>query len=355
MLASMTNNNYSSELRAASDRFFHDLLVMKHGERILIYRDASGALDLSEALQASAIEIGVAVEFLDLVREDSIEICAERIHCAITKGDFDAICELSEQYFYQTNAWTLARSKRVPAYSLAGIDADSFLRCVGRVDQKKMFEFGQYLAGVIKSGMKVEIMSNAGTMITCDMHAPWFYRFLPIWPSKPRASISSPSGYLNTPSGSTFMGGQLAFQPIRKSINGTAVIDAYLWPPDEIGEFDSGSVILTLVRGEVTRIEGCERKAGIVKRWFGLKHIPIKHFCLGFNPGARLSGKILEAERAYGTISIGVGDYPLHTDGIIKKPTIIIDGKCLMKDGSFANIESNDLLKHRTNIEQNEM
>jgi leucyl aminopeptidase (aminopeptidase T) len=332
------------ELNATAAGFVRELLCVRPGWKVLIYRDRDRPLELSEALRGAAERQGARVEMHEIDRKVPIEESASKLENAIEGGGVDAICELSEQYFYQSSAWKNARKKGVKAYSLAGLDADAFVRCVGRVDQKKMFEFGQHLAGTIKSGRKVEIKSSAGTAITCEMHAPSFYKLLPLrW--RPKASTGSPSGYLGEGGSSTFMGGQLAFQAIRKSISGTAVIDAYFWPPDEIGEFDSGSVILTLVKGEVVRIEGCERKSGIIRRWFGSNPMPIKHFCLGFNPGARLSGKILEAKRVYGTISIGVGDYPLHTDGIISKPTILIDGKCIAKDGEFTGKDRNDLSK----------
>lgn len=337
-------NREQDELNAAAAEFVSELLGVRRGGKILICRDRERRFELSEALRRAAEYEGAQVEMLEIDRSVPIEESASKLEKAIESGGFDVICELSEQYFYQSKAWKNAREKGVKAYSLAGLDADAFIRCVGRVDQKRMFGFGQQLAKTIKSGRKVEIRSNAGTTITCEMRASWFHKLLPLrW--RPRASIGSPSGYLGEGGSSTFMGGQLAFQAIRNSINGTAVIDAYFWPPDKVGEFDSGSVILTLVKGKVVRIEGCERKAELMKRWFASNPMPVKHFCLGFNPGARLSGKTLEAERVYGSISIGVGDYPLNTDGGISKPTILVDGKCIAKDGEFAGKDRNDLLK----------
>jgi leucyl aminopeptidase (aminopeptidase T) len=53
---------------------------------------------------------------------------------------------------------------------------------------------------------------------------------------------------------------------------------------------------------------------------------------------------VLEDEKVLGTCHIALGnnlslggsvDAPLHLDGVLKKPTIRIDGRLIMKDGGF--------------------
>lgn len=56
-----------------------------------------------------------------------------------------------------------------------------------------------------------------------------------------------------------------------------------------------------------------------LNRWFEGQTKEIQHFCFGFNPGAKLSGKIMGAERVFGYISIGIGKYPClpwHTNWV---------------------------------------
>jgi len=118
-------------------------------------------------------------------------------------------------------------------------------------------------------------------------------------------------------------------------MEGTGVVDGYYWPPSEVSRVFDESIILKIKKGKVIGIEGCPVKSKILEEWFKDQIKFVKHFCIGFNPGARLSGKINEAERVYGTISIGIGNYPYHTDGIIKKPTIMLDDVCIEKDGVY--------------------
>jgi leucyl aminopeptidase (aminopeptidase T) len=132
----------------------------------------------------------------------------------------------------------------------------------------------------------------------------------------------------------TFMGGQVAFLGVPGTIEGTAVIDGYLSPPEEIGPLEN-PIVLKMSKGRVVNIDGCPSKSLILSKWLDGKEKGIEHFCIGFNPGARLSGNIVEAERAFGHIVIGLGKYPFHTDGIIKNPQLILDNKVILKNNTF--------------------
>ena len=61
----------------------------------------------------------------------------------------------------------------------------------------------------------------------------------------------------------------------------------------------------------------------------------LAEFGVGTNPKAKLSGKVLEDEKIRGTVHFAFGndlsyngdnDVPIHLDGIVCKPTVVIDG-----------------------------
>ncbi|MBU3941314.1 MAG: aminopeptidase, partial [Nanoarchaeota archaeon] len=65
---------------------------------------------------------------------------------------------------------------------------------------------------------------------------------------------------------------------------------------------------------------------------------------IGTNPKAKITGNVLEDEKVLGTVHFafgndlsynGTNDVPLHLDGIIKEPTIEVDGKTIMKNGKL--------------------
>jgi leucyl aminopeptidase (aminopeptidase T) len=70
----------------------------------------------------------------------------------------------------------------------------------------------------------------------------------------------------------------------------------------------------------------------------------IAEFGIGTNDSAKLSGVLLEDEKVMGTIHIALGNnvsmggnvnIPIHLDGVVKKPTVWMDDKLLMKDGKL--------------------
>ncbi|MFQ5512208.1 MAG: aminopeptidase [Candidatus Krumholzibacteriia bacterium] len=71
----------------------------------------------------------------------------------------------------------------------------------------------------------------------------------------------------------------------------------------------------------------------------------IAEFAIGTNKKAKLTGVVLEDEKVYGTCHVAFGDntsYPggknpstLHMDVVVKKPTIALDGRTIMKNGKL--------------------
>ena len=65
---------------------------------------------------------------------------------------------------------------------------------------------------------------------------------------------------------------------------------------------------------------------------------------IGTNPFCKITGNALEDEKVLGTCHFafgndmsynGTNNVPIHLDGIIRKPTITVDGTVIMKDGVF--------------------
>jgi len=94
-----------------------------------------------------------------------------------------------------------------------------------------------------------------------------------------------------------------------------------------------------IIRDSAQAIELHEMLAVVGENAFKVAELGI-----GTNPNCRLSGIVLEDEKVLGTVHFafgndlsyqGTNDVPLHLDGVIKKPTILVDGLVLMKEGAF--------------------
>ncbi|MEM4038944.1 MAG: aminopeptidase, partial [Nitrososphaerota archaeon] len=82
----------------------------------------------------------------------------------------------------------------------------------------------------------------------------------------------------------------------------------------------------------------------------------IAHLSYGCNPGAKLTGNILEDERVWGVVEWGIGSQSStfkgklglassHTDGICLNPTLIADGEKIIKDGEYIHPELIEYVK----------
>jgi leucyl aminopeptidase (aminopeptidase T) len=189
------------------------------------------------------------------------------------------------------------------------------------------------LAELLRKGDKMQITTLAGTDLISQIGGrPVFHN----------------SGIISKPGEQSFLGGQVSWAPLEESINGTIVFDGSLWPPEEVGLLKA-PITLEVKKGEIRDIKGGS-EAKIFERWLSSFNDPkmfkIAHLSWGFNPGARLSGKILEDERIFGCIEIGIGSQrprfkgtvgsaKAHTDGVMLNPTVILDDKIIEKEGKF--------------------
>jgi leucyl aminopeptidase (aminopeptidase T) len=103
-------------------------------------------------------------------------------------------------------------------------------------------------------------------------------------------------------------------------------------------------VKITVKKGYAVKIEGAEDLKEVLEKVKDLKAYNIAEFGIGTNPKAKVTGRVLEDEKAKGTCHIALGnnigfggktDVPIHVDGIILKPTIFVDGKKIIKDGKL--------------------
>ncbi len=163
-------------------------------------------------------------------------------------------------------------------------------------------------------------------------------------PPGPLPFVFPPSG-LPRAGEATFLGGQLAFRGVSSTVEGVAVIDGTLWPCPDGCAFEA-PLTLSIRCGVVVDFTGPPALARALGERFRGGAARVEHFCIGFNPGARPSGNLLEAERTFGAISVGFGEGELHTDGVMTRPTLVTDRGTVETEGRFGGegLESAHLL-----------
>jgi len=235
----------------------------------------------------------------------------------------------------------MQENKKLRYLCLVGMDTEMMVRVIGRVDFKVLKDFEELVTAKTLKAKHVRMTTPAGEDVEFDMD-----------PTRP---ISCETGYVDTP-GPHMMAGQIGWAPVFESINGTIVFDGSLVPP--VGLLKT-PVRLTVKNGEVIKIEGSSEAAQF-EAWLKSFNHPqmfkLAHVCYGFNPGARLTGNILEDERVWGGTEWGIGNVgpmlipggipaPSHSDGICLNTSVWLDGVQIMDKGQVLDPELQALAK----------
>ncbi len=318
-----------------------ELLCCEPKSHLVITADTGSDREVVDALftAASSQEVIPIVIWMPMLKENQTEP-PPAVASALLKAD--RICSMEKGYFIHSNATRQALKEGARVDFFGGMDADSIIRCIGNLNFKEMITLGERLTKFIQDGGEMRITSEKGTNL-----------YMGLDPMRP---VYHHRGIADIPNDITFLGGQIAFAPIEESIHGKIVFDGTVWPPEEIGLLDS-PIELTVENGKVIQVDGTN-KAKHFEKWLkSFKHpnsYNVAHLSLGFNPGAKLLGNIIEDERVFGCIEIGIGaqsDHfngkagraPSHCDGIILSPSFSIDGETIEEAGKYIHPELIDL------------
>ena len=107
-------------------------------------------------------------------------------------------------------------------------------------------------------------------------------------------------------------------------------------------------LVVPIANGRLVHMEGVDAEGPYAERLGVLFDQPengtIAELGIGTNEAAKLCGIILEDEKLYGTVHIAFGTNTsfggttkaaCHLDGIILKPTLYLDGECVIREGEF--------------------
>ena len=305
---------------------------LREGENVLIYADTAADWTAVEHIAEAVHAAGGIVSII--LYETRLEVDIEPpAPLAVAMGKSDLIIELAEKYIIHTQSYLEALKAGARILCLTGMTREIMKRCIADVNYPKMIKFGDNIVKVLKQGDKMNIKTPGGTDLRCELG---------------NRLVEHNATRIYNSSEETYLGGQVSWYPIESTIEGAVVFDGSLWPPEDLGLLKQ-PIRLKVKRGEITSIEGgaeAKRLQSWLESFNDPKMFKIAHLSYGFNPGARLSGKILEDERIFGCVEIGIGSQvpsfevgpaSAHTDGIMLNPTVILDGEVIEKEGKFVN------------------
>lgn len=333
---------YEYELGKAAKILCEDLFKLKPGETFVITADTECEKRVIDATATAAFACDAkpmviyTASPLGVGKAADPMLPLESLTAALLKAD--AWVEFNNKWLLYSTPYDIAMkgNKKLRHLCLVGMNVDMMVRNIGRVDYPNLEKFMMLVTKKTLSAKHMRITTPAGTDVEFN--------------NEPGRKPIMELGYANTP-GSHMMAGQIGWSPNFESINGTIVFDGSLVPP--IVGILKEPVRLTIKKGEIVKIEG-GKEATEYEKWLKSFNHPqmlkLAHVCYGFNPGARLTGDILEDERVWGGTEWGLGNVgailvpggisgPSHTDGICLNSSVWLDGVQIMDKGQLLDPE----------------
>lgn len=315
-----------TKLDSASTIAIRDCMGAKKNESILVITDELKR-EIGYSLYSNAVRLGYKTL---LVEMKSGKINGEEPSAPVADlmQKFDVVFCPTAKSLTHTNARRAASAKGVRVATFPGITKDVMIRGMN-ADYKKISRLSIKLKGILEKGKHVRVTAPAGTDISFSIKGRTSYA------SKGLFHKKGESG--NLPTGETFLA------PVEGTSEGVFVVDGSM---AGLGLIKNANIRIEVKKGYATKITGGKIAAKLKQQLdaVGKDARSIAEFGIGTNDSAKLSGILLEDEKVMGTIHIAVGNnvsmggsvnVPIHLDGVIKKPTVYLDGKLLMKDGTL--------------------
>ncbi|MEK6875868.1 MAG: aminopeptidase [Nanoarchaeota archaeon] len=252
--------------------------------------------------------------------EPSNEIAKEMLN-------YDAEILITTNSLSHTNARINACKKGARIVTMPGITKEILERTID-IDYNKLTKVHKKLGDIIDEGKKVKITTKLGTNLKFSIKGRKAF-------GRDSGLFTKKGSFGNLPTGEIFVA------PVERTANGIYVVDASF---AGIGKLKS-PIKIYVKNGHAVKIEG--KKADALTKLLdssGKEARNIAEFGIGTNEKAKITGNILEDEKVIGTCHIALGNnvgfggktsVQLHLDGIIKNPTIFVDGNKILDKGKL--------------------
>lgn len=313
-----------TKLDSASIIAIKDCMGVKKGESVLVITDEIKRV-IGYSLYENALKLGHRAL---LVEMKSGKINGEEPMPQISElmQKFDVVFIPTAKSLTHTDARRNASAKGARIATFPGITREVMIRGMN-ADYKRISALSIKLKKILEKGRHVRVTAPAGTDISFGISGRTSYA------SKGLFHKKGESG--NLPTGETFLA------PVEGTSNGVFVVDGSM---AGLGLIKQANIRIEVRDGYAEKITGGILARKLIKQLdsVGRDARNIAEFGIGTNDSARLSGILLEDEKVMGTVHIALGNnvsmggkinVPIHLDGVIKKPTVYLDGRTIMKNG----------------------
>lgn len=193
------------------------------------------------------------------------------------------------------------------------------------VDHRRINVLTRKLANLLSKANKALITTDRGTHLELHLAKRRGYVDTGI--------IKKPKEFSNLPAGEAYIA------PQEYKSNGIIVVDGSFAP---VGLMKN-PVVLEINKGSLVKINGNHTLNHLFKK-YGKRERVLCELGIGTNPRARITGNVLEDEKVLGSVHVafgnnvgfgGINTAKIHLDGVMKKPSVSLDGKLLIRKGKF--------------------
>lgn len=287
---------------------------VKAGEKVLVVTDP-GQKDNAEIFFQTAKEFTDKAETVlvsgmtENAQEPSEEIAA-KMKAA------DAALLVTTYSLSHTQARKNACKSGCRIASMPGITKDMIIRTLS-ADYSQINRLSRKLAEILTKGKTARLTAPTGTDLTFSLSGRQGFIDGGLY--------TKPGQWGNLPAGEACIG------PLECKTQGILIIDG---------------AKIKVKSGLATEISGGKTAKNLLRqiKVIGPKVRNIAELGIGTNPLAKVCRNLLEAEKVYATCHVALGsnisyggrvDVPFHSDFLVLQPTLIIDGKIILKDGKF--------------------
>ncbi|WP_405079875.1 aminopeptidase [Paenibacillus chitinolyticus] len=237
----------------------------------------------------------------------------------------NAVVCITKQSLTHTQARKNAAAAGARLATMPGITEDMFLHGAITADYAGVKRLTEQVTKLLTGAREVRIEKGGYTLT---------------FPVEGRDGVPSTGLYLNPGESGNLPSGEAYIAPLEGTAEGQILIDGSIAGIGKLSE----PLLLTIEQGRIVKAEGeaGPRLLGMLGDKYGRL---LCEFGVGTNDKARITGVILEDEKVYGTIHVAFGSNNtfggtitagVHIDGLVKEPTVYLDGKLVMEKGKLA-------------------
>ena len=327
----MTDDILDIEMSQATKQIIEHSMYIQPDETVLIITDPkklSVAKNIAIAANSAGAETIISImPLLEAHGNEPPQLIADSMVNA------DAVITCTTHAISHTNARRRAAEAGVKLGVMRGVTDEMMIEGAMTVDFKELKEITDGLVSLLTAADHARVTSDNGTDVELGLVGS---------ESQPVDGLVHEDAENPVKSGASFPPGEAPILPEEGTAQGTIVIDVSI---DNIGKL-SEPIRLEFEDGFVTDVSGGDEAAELREIIDSNDENAgnLAEFAIGTNKKARLIGNLAEDKKKAGTVHFAIGDNmslggtiesSIHLDGVIRSPTVYLDGEIIVEDGQI--------------------